>query len=225
MNNVEVNEKKLWAEDRKKHDLKYPDESVVRFLKKNFKSGENKSILDFGCGSGRNTLVMADMGFMIYAMDYNEVCLELTKEKLDNINYSNVRYLQNEKLKINLPDESLDCIVAWGALVFFNKSQREIFYKELNRVLKPGGIILADYRSKEDSLYKRGEQIEEDLFKLEDTMTGNLDGFIYWFCDKEYLIELYEKSGFEIFNTEKKEFSADNLKIKNSHYHVWGKKR
>lgn len=35
----EQTQKRLWEEERKKHDLKYPDESVIRFLKKNFIGG------------------------------------------------------------------------------------------------------------------------------------------------------------------------------------------
>lgn len=225
MNAIEEKEQlKLWAEERKKHDLKYPDENVVRFLKKNFKTGKDKTILDFGCGSGRHTLIMAEMEFMIYAMDYNVVCLELTKEKLDKINYKNVKYILNKRLVINLPDESVDCIVAWGALFYFNKAERELFCKEMKRVLKPDGVILADYRTIDDHLYNKGTKIEENLFKLDDSSAGNLKNLIYWFCNKEDLAELYESEGFVIFNIENKEMIINNMTVKNSHFHIWVRK-
>ncbi|KOY83626.1 hypothetical protein ADM90_03215 [Lysinibacillus macroides] len=214
----------LWAEERKKHDLKYPDENVIRFLKKNFKTGKDKKILDFGCGSGRHTLIMAEMEFMIYAMDYNKVCLELTKDKLGKVNYKDVEYILNKRLEINLPDRSVDCIVAWGALFFFNKVERELFCKEMNRVLKPGGLILADYRTLDDHLYNRGTKIEENLFKLDDSSAGSLKDLIYWFCNKEELIALYEHEGFDIINIEKKELIVNNMTIKNSHFHIWVRK-
>ena len=165
MNKKEEKEQlRLWAEERKKHDLIYPDENVIRFLKRTFKNGENKKILDFGCGSGRHALIMAEMDFKIYAMDYNAVCLELTKEKLDKINYKNVEYILNNRLEINLPNESVDCIVAWGALFYFNEKERDIFCKEMYRVLKPGGLILADYRTQDDYLFNRGTKLEKNLF-------------------------------------------------------------
>ena len=81
----------------------YPAEDVVKFLKRNYKQPEDKTILDFGCGSGRNTVLMSDMGFeKIIAMDYNEDCLKLTKEKL--LGKNNVEYIKNERLTISLPD-------------------------------------------------------------------------------------------------------------------------
>lgn len=216
-------EMELWAEERKKHDLKYPDENVVRYLNKNFSTGEGKYILDFGCGSGRNTLVMADMQFHIYAVDYNDICLSLTKEKMEKINYGKIVYLKNTRTDIPIDSGILDCVVAWGALFYCKEADRKIVFREINRTLKKDGIFLADFRTKEDSMYRQGREIEKDLFILDDT-AGNLAGINYWFCNEEELRTLYQRHGFEIVNMEKKEFYMDNMKKKNSHYHVWAKK-
>lgn len=86
-------EKETWNKDRAMFNLMYPAEDVVKFLKRNYKQPEDKTILDFGCGSGRNTVLMSDMGFeKIIAMDYNEDCLKLTKEKL--LGKNNVEYIK-----------------------------------------------------------------------------------------------------------------------------------
>ncbi len=217
-------EMKLWEEERKKHDLKYPDESVVRYLHTNFKSGEGKSILDFGCGSGRNTMVMADMKFRIYAVDYNDVCLALTREKMERIHYEDVVYLKNTRTDIPVDSGILDCIVAWGALFYCNTEDRHALFEELNRVLKPGGVCFADFRTKEDTMYQQGTEVEKDLFILDDS-AGNLAGINYWFCAEEEIQELYRQHGFEIVNIEKKDFLTNNMQKKNSHYHVWAKKK
>lgn len=217
-------EMKLWEEERKKHDLKYPDENVVRYLHKNFVSGRGKRILDFGCGSGRNTLVMADMGFDIFAVDYNETCLDLTREKLSRINYDRVTYIQNIRSDIPIANAYLDVIVAWGALFYFNEKDRNENFKELNRVLKPDGLLLADFRTKDDFMYKKGREIEEDLFILDDS-AGNLAGLNYWFCSEGKLRSLYAIHGFEIVNIEKKELIVNNLQTRNSHWHVWARKK
>lgn len=217
-------EMELWAKERKKHDLKYPDENVVRYLHRNFSTGEGKYILDFGCGSGRNTLVMADMQFHIYAVDYNDICLSLTKEKMDKINYEKITYLKNTRTDIPIDSESLDCVVAWGALFYCNQADRNAIFGELNRILKKGGLFLADFRTKEDSLYQQGREIEKDLFIL-NASADNLEGINYWFCKEEELRLLYQSYGFEIVNIEKKELYTDQMQKRNSHYHVWAKKR
>lgn len=219
----EQTQKRLWEEERKKHDLKYPDEFVVRFLKKNFITGESYNILDFGCGSGRNIIAMADMGFNIYAIDYNIACLEMTRQKMEKMNYNKVTYIQNKGIEVNLPENFLDCIVVWGTLFAFREEERNLLIKNLYRVLKPGGLFLADYHTIEDSMYKKGKEIEKDVYVLSEE-AGDLKNLIYWFCDRETLINLYEKHGFKIINLEKKEFTTNNLSILNSYFHVWAKK-
>ncbi len=217
-------EMELWAEERKKHDLKYPDNYVVRYLHKNFLSGEGKRILDFACGSGRNTLVMAEMQFDIYAVDYNDICLELTREKMEKINYHNIIYLKNTRTDIPVEDGILDCIVAWGALYYCNEADRNLLFDEINRVLKEDALFLGEFRTKDDFLYKKGLEIEKDYFVL-DNVAGVLAGINYWFCDEEELRRLYWEHGFEIVNLEKREFYTDNMSKNVSHYHVWAKKK
>ena len=217
-------EMKLWEEERKKHDLKYPDEYVVRFLHKNFKTGEGKSILDFGCGSGRNTIVMADMGFEVYALDYNDICLLLTKEKMEKMGYESVAYLKNMRTDIPIATEQLDCVVAWGALFYCNSVDRNMLFQELHRILKPEGLLFADFRAKEDSMFGKGKEIEKNLFIL-DREQGDLAGINYWFCGEEEIRDLYAENGFEIVNLEKKDFYINNMQKRNSHWHIWAKRR
>lgn len=167
---------------------------------------------------------MAEMNFNIYAMDCNSICLQLTRQKMEQIKYNKITYIQNERMKINLSDNSLDGIVAWGALVFFNEQERREFTKEIYRVLKPGGLLLANYRTKEDSLYGKGTEIEKNLFCLNDNIE-DVGKMIYWFCEKEDLNELYTQNGFEIFNLEKKTFKINNMSIINSYFHIWIRKK
>lgn len=216
-------EMELWKKERTTFDLQWPDENVVRYLNKNFKTGENKTIVDFACGSGRNTIVMAKKGFNIYAIDYNLECLALTKEKIDNLSYTNIQYIQNERTDIPVPSESSDCLVAWGALFYVNSKDRDKLFKEIYRVLKPGGLFFADFRTKEDALYGKGLQIENDLFVL-DTSAGNLAGINYWFCDESQVRELYTDNRFEIVNLERKDMYVNNMSVRNSHWQVWAKK-
>lgn len=216
-------QKHLWAEERKKHNLKYPDNNVVRYLHKNFSDGAGKNILDFGCGSGRHAVVMADMGFSVYCADYNDVCLELTREKLDAIKYTDVHYLKNEWTDIPLPSESMDAIVAWGIFMLHNQADCDKILDELYRVLRGGGSALADFRSKDDDTYGKGTCLESGMFRLPET-AGNLAGMHYKFFSEEEVRTLYGRHGFVIENIEKHEFLTDNLSRKNSHYHVWAKK-
>lgn len=215
-------EQELWGKERALFDLKYPAEEVVKFLKKNFKTPQTKTVLDFGCGSGRNTIPMVDMEFgKVIAMDYNRECLELTKEKIKSA--ENVTYIQNERMEIPLDDNSVDAIVAYGALFLFAEQERAAFAGELYRVLKKDGLILADFRGLEDGMFGMGQELESNMFLL-DERAGALQKMIYWFCDDRDLHQLYETCGFTIENMERKLQWTNNLKDKVDHYIVWLKK-
>jgi tRNA (uracil-5-)-methyltransferase TRM9 len=214
----------LWAEERKKFDLKYPDENVIKFLYKNYKSGADKTILDFGCGSGRNTMVMADLDFNIIAMDYNDICLDLTKEKLDKRNYTKVQYSKNKGNEIPVESTSVDCVVIWGTIFINNYIDREQIMSELSRVLKPSGLLLVDFRTQEDNLYKRGKELEPNFFLLDEAV-GSLAGLNYWFASNKDAVELLHKHDFDIINIEKKDMYCDNLSTKHSHWHIWARKK
>ncbi len=166
---------------------------------------------------------MADMNFHVFAVDYADACLALTKEKMDQRGYEKVTYLKNTKTDIPLEDESMDCAIAWGALFCCNREERYALFGELYRVLKKGGLFFADFRTKSDFMYGRGSEKEEDFFVLDDSV-GDLAGFSMWFATEQTIRELYRYHGFEIVNIEREDFWTDNLQRNNSHYHVWAKK-
>ncbi len=217
------NNKELWKEERLAFDLKYPDENVIRFLlycAQKF-SANNRRILDFGCGSGRNTWVMAELGFDICAMDYNRDCLELTKQKLNG--YEQIEYVMNEELVVPKPENDFDQIVANGVLFYLNRNSEQKLLLNLARVLKVGGFLFADYRTKDDALYGRGRMIEPDLYELDETC-GSLCGIQYAFRDADEIKHIYTKNGFEIIKFERIDHYMENCTIKYSHYLIWAKK-
>ncbi|MCM1082997.1 MAG: class I SAM-dependent methyltransferase [Clostridium sp.] len=218
--NKNKEEMRLWSEHKNTHEMKYPSEFVVRYLHNNFPTGKGKKILDFGCGTGRNALVMADMQFDVYVADYSAVCIERTKQKMEAIQYENVTYIKNERTSLPIESGLLDCVVAWGSLFYGNEADRKLLFQEMNRILKEGGCFLSDFRTKEDSLYGKGKEIEKDYFVLDEY----LPGMNYWFCDEETLRKLYREHGFEIINLEKVNHYRNNMENKVSHYHVWAKK-
>lgn len=214
-----MNNKELWANDRKQHNLRYPDENVIRFLCANRSVLPGNKLLDFGCGSGRNTRVMAELGFDTYAMDYSEECLKLTEEKCK----TQVHYIKNTELDVPLESNSMDGIVAWGALFYLSYTDEELLFRELVRVLKPGGMLLADYRTKDDFLYGMGEKLDDDFYKLNEHC-GSLAGITYAFRDLDSLKRLYQNCAMEIVNYEKIDHYVEQMTKRNSHYIIWAKK-
>lgn len=65
---------------------KYPSESVIRFVARNFYKYEREKIkiLDFGCGVGANTWFLARERFDVYAFDGSESAIRKAKKYLEN---------------------------------------------------------------------------------------------------------------------------------------------
>ena len=100
-----------------------------------------KKVLDLGCGAGRNLLYLAKKEFEMYGIDIAEKGIEITKKNL-----------RKEKLKANLkignvfkklPYKSnfFDAVVSVQVLQHNNLSQINKAIKEIERILKPQGIV------------------------------------------------------------------------------------
>ncbi len=124
---------------------KYYNESIetAKWLANHFKKHivlENKKILDWGCGPGRIIRHLPNVignGCEYYGTDYNNQSIEWCKQNLNNI------YFNNNTLEANLPYEDNYFDIIYGISIFTHLSEQLHYdwYKELHRILKPGGIM------------------------------------------------------------------------------------
>lgn len=140
-----------YTNDRSK--LAYPDENLVRLLKKNYKDQETRSLiaLDLGCGTGRHLKLLSECGFTnILGTDssYNALLSSKTFPGF---------LINCDNRSISLKTDSIDLIVAWGSLHYSNKIEMSEMLDEIRFILKPGGLFLATIRSSRDTHLKRGE--------------------------------------------------------------------
>ena len=85
------NTRRFWGNEVVRGNLIWPDENVIRFVKRNYKPGN--IILDFGCGTGRNAVALSKDGYNCIAMDYTEKAINFIKQKAkeENLNISTVK--------------------------------------------------------------------------------------------------------------------------------------
>ncbi|MFY0644548.1 MAG: methyltransferase domain-containing protein [Bacteroidia bacterium] len=117
-------------------------------------------ILDAGCGQGGSALWLAEKyqvqveGITLVPHQVRMAKEETTKRKLEaQLNFSEQDYTST-----NFADESFD--VVWACESMCHAERKEDFYKEMFRVLKPGGrMICADYIRADRPLTADGELV------------------------------------------------------------------
>lgn len=113
-----------------------------------FKKRKVITVLDLGCGTGRHVIYLAKKGFDVYGFDIAEEGIGQTKT-----------WLKKENLKANLkvgsiydklpyPDDFFDAIISTQT---FHHQKIQVIrraIKELERVLKPRGLVFMTFRKR-----------------------------------------------------------------------------
>jgi len=96
-----------------------------------------KAVLDLGCGSGANTVLLADRGARVTGLDLSPDLIELARQRLHvNEIAADVGFVVGSAHAIDLPDASMDVVFGMAILhhVDLQKTAAEV-----RRVLRPGG--------------------------------------------------------------------------------------
>jgi SAM-dependent methyltransferase len=99
----------------------------------------NRTILDFGCGSGENSLLLARRGARVIGVDISTDLLELAERRLQVNHGGEAQFVTGSAHDLPLKDESVDGVLGIAILhhLDLESSAREIY-----RVLKPGGLAV-----------------------------------------------------------------------------------
>jgi len=96
-----------------------------------------RDVLDLGCGSGGNTVLLALHGANVWGLDISPALIELAQQRLDANGVSApVKFLIASAHAIDLPDASVDVVFGIAILHHLDLASTSA---EVFRVLRPGG--------------------------------------------------------------------------------------
>ncbi len=142
-------------------DVPQPDTlDFLRFARKEKKiTWETSTILDLGCGTGRNANYIAEDGATVIGIEIATNALELAKvrAKQKGVTVTYIHGSIGESFPV--PDTSVDVILDVMSSNSLTEAERAVYLKEMYRVLKPQGLVYIK------ALCKDGDQNAKNLIK------------------------------------------------------------
>ncbi len=129
--NSNINLFSINSENYKKYRPSYPLE-IFQYLASI--SPSTNTAWDAGCGSGQATVALSEYFLKVIATDISYEQIKNAQAK------DNVEYLSCPSEQTKLESNSVDLVICAQSIHWFDL---EKFYKEVNRVLKPGGVFAA----------------------------------------------------------------------------------
>jgi len=128
-----------------KNDLrKWETEQGIKFLSKiGLKS--NQTVLDFGARVGHYSIpaaIAVGKNGLVYALDKEQDALNELKRKAQKLNLRNIKIIQTTgSVALGFETESIDLVLVYDVLHYFNRNERLQLYSEIFRVLRLKGIF------------------------------------------------------------------------------------
>lgn len=166
--------KKRWDDTYKLRKMVSP----LDFTMKAFAYLQKKpgcSILDIGCGDGRDSLFFAEKGLRVTAIDFSAEAIK----RVTTANPAIDAHVM-DILAMNFPDASFDAIYAHLSLHYFDDVQTDAVFDVIHRTLKEDGLFFVKCKSITDPLYGKGKEVGKDIF---------IDEHQRHFFSKDYMAE------------------------------------
>lgn len=141
--------REAWDELYKNQPRKWRGASKVPDL--GFPKGSD--ILDAGCGNGKTSSILIDLGYSVTGIDYSEYAISSCKERLGD----KASFITSDCWHIPIPDNSMDGIYAIHLTEHLSENELKEFSDECYRILRSKGKIFIrsfspdDMRSSKDT--------------------------------------------------------------------------
>ncbi len=110
-----------------------------------------KHVLDLGCGDGRITLSLADMGYRVTGVDVSSVGLAKLQSIAEEHGVDRqLTLIHGDIRSIALPEQAFDMVIAETVFDHLPASDVDSAFEATVKALKPGGILYAKVHTVDD---------------------------------------------------------------------------
>lgn len=112
-------------------------------------------VCDMGCGPGQVARYLHEAGANVFGLDLSPQMLEQARQLNPGISFR-----EGNMMALELADGALGGITAFYAIVNLPREDLPIVFREMGRVLQPGGLLLLAFHVGDEALH------EEELWGL-----------------------------------------------------------
>ena len=158
----------------------------------------SRTILDLGCGNGRDSLYFKSLGLNVTAIDASDRAIAMLQEEYAN---ENICFICDDFVCSSvIYAGQYDYCYSRFSLHAINEDQENDMIKNVYKVLKSGGKFFIEVQSVNDDLYGKGECVGKNAYIY--------NGHYRRFVEKPVLEEKLCDVGFEIkYSSEEKGFA------------------
>ncbi|AVT34903.1 MULTISPECIES: class I SAM-dependent methyltransferase [unclassified Plantactinospora] len=140
----------------------------------------NTTVADVGCGPGRLTKALHELGLEASGVDLSPKMIALARRA-----YPELRFEVGSMLALEIPDASLGGLLANYSIIHVPWERRPEVFAEFRRVLAPGGQLMLSFQVGDDR--KRYDRVDD--------LTISLD---FYRQQPEEVAGLLAEAGFEV---------------------------
>lgn len=121
-------------------------------------------VADLGCGPGRVTAHLADLGVTAFGVDLSPKMIELAHAA-----YPDLEFHAGSMTALDIPDRALGGILAWYSTVHTPPSRLPKILAECHRTLAPGGYLLIGFKADGETTHLShayGHDVDLDVYRI-----------------------------------------------------------
>jgi len=157
--------KKFW-------DSQTPSQELISFVAAQLIPG-GASVLDIGCGAGREAIFLARCGYTVFGVDHSKNALAIAAER-SATEHVHIEWKLGSALELPLWDHSIDFVNDRGCFHHIPSNKHPAYVREMARVMKPGArLLMRGCREKENSAFSLVDaEVLDGLFQAPDFSRG-----------------------------------------------------
>ncbi|MFF0425205.1 class I SAM-dependent DNA methyltransferase [Streptomyces sp. NPDC004520] len=136
---------------------------IAGFAEKAEAAGGPRVIGDLGCGTGRVTAHLRELGAEVFGVDLSPGMIAVARET-----YPGLRFEVGSMTALDLPGGSLGGVLSWYSTVHMPEEELAAAFPEFHRVLAPGGYALVAFKVGDERVRLErayGHEVDLDVYR------------------------------------------------------------